>query len=293
VLADRTKNIVFIALGMISLLLVHYLQLLFKKDVQLDISSLHIPLLKFFEACLTVIFLLWVSKKCIDWIKQRMNVVALHPSNQVLIVNMLNIFRYFILFLFFIRSLDISLTTFAFLSGGLAVGIGFGIQKIASNFISGIIVLFDKSIMVGDLLQVDENTIGFLKSTGAIYTLIQTIDGRTVLIPNEALITNRLTNLTYETSNSRLTINVDVHHSNDLEKVKNILTTVAKQHPHVCLDKEILCSITKFAKDNMHLELQFWVEDVVKDGVSTKSEVIFEIWKQFKEGGIKDYSLDC
>ena len=131
-------------------------------------SNIKVSVFKLIQAIAVGFFLFWGAQKVIEWIKDQLQEVKLHPSNRVLIINTISILIYILGFLFILNLLGINLTTIGFLSGGLVLGIGFGIQKIASNFISGIIILFEKSIEVGDMLQIDDSTRGFLKNTGAI-----------------------------------------------------------------------------------------------------------------------------
>lgn len=215
-----------------------------------------------------------------------MEQVKMHPSNRALITNTITILVYAVGILIVLRMLNIDLTAFAFLSGGLAIGVGFGMQKIASNFISGIIILFEKSVEVGDLLQIDENTRGFLRDTGAIYTLIQALDGRNILIPNESLITNRVVSLTHKGKKGRLMIDLGVSYNSDIHRVKEILLECVQNHPAVVDHERTTCILTKFGEHSIDFSLRFWIQDITKGALITKSDIMFDIWDQFKKHGI-------
>ena len=194
---------------------------------------------------------------------------------------------YFLAFLLVLGVLGIDLTALTVFSGALGIGIGFGLQKIASNFISGIILLFEKSVEEGDLIELGDGTSGFVRETGARYTRIETFNGHETMVPNEDFITNRVTNWTFSNSRGRVDINVGVAYGTDLDFAARLITEAAQEHPR-CMDTPVAeCFLVDFADSSVNFTLYFWVEDVAEGRIRPRSEVMFAIWRKFKENDIE------
>ena len=257
--------------------------------LNVDLASLSITPGKVIQAVLFAIFFMWLANYIVDLFKRYAQSLKIHPSNRVLLVNSFNTSIYFLIFLLFIGVLGIRLTHFAaltFLSGTIAVVIGFGFQRISSNFISGIILLFEKSIKVGDLLQLDEKTFGYIRNTGAIYTLVEAFDGREILVPNEAFITGRVINWTHSNKSARIEIAFTVSHNADLDIVRTLLMSAAAKHHHCSREKEIRFLIREFTETGILVSVDFWIDDVTLGRNTVRSEVMFSIWRSLKDHGI-------
>ena len=183
--------------------------------------------------------------------------------------------------------LGIDLTAFAVVGGAIGIGIGFGLQKITSNFISGLILLFEKSVEEGDLIELNDGTIGYVRSTGARYTLIETFESREIMIPNEDFITNRVTNWTFSNSQGRIEINIGVAYGSDLDQVSEILINAAKEHPRCSKQPAADSFLVDFGDNSINFTLYFWVDDIVEGLKRPKSDVLFSIWRKFKDNNIE------
>jgi small-conductance mechanosensitive channel len=183
--------------------------------------------------------------------------------------------------------LGIDLTALAVFSGDLGIGIGFGLQKVTSNFISGIIILFEKTVQNDDLIELNDGTLGFLRNTGSRASLIETYDGKEVMVPNEDLITNRVINYTHSNKKARIKINIGVSYDCDLEKAQKLILEAAKEHPRTTKDPEALCFLEEFADSSVNFILLFWVNDVIEGRYGPRSDVLFSIWNKFKENNIE------
>ena len=180
------------------------------------------------------------------------------------------------------------MTTFAVLGGAIGVGIGFGLQKIASNFISGIILLFEKSVEVGDWIEIENSNIfGVIKHFASRHTLIECFDGKEIMVPNEDFIIGRVTNWTYSNNRARIEINVGVAYNSDLEKVKDVMTSCAYENPRCLNYPEVECYVTQFGEYDIKFTLYFWVSDITGGRMSAKSDVMMRIWKRFQENNIR------
>lgn len=236
---------------------------------------------------LAIIALFWVAKFIVTAMDNRLRRVrSLHVSNRVLIMKFFQIFLYFIAFLIGLQMLGVDLTAFSVLGGALGVGIGFGLQKIASNFISGIILLFEKSVSVDDLVELADGTSGFIRQTAARYTLLETLDGKEIFIPNEEFITQQVTTLTHSSTRGRVEIQVGVAYNTDLDFALKTLIQAAATCERCLNDPAPLAFVTAFGDSAINLVLHFWVENVADGRMGPKSDVMIEIMRRFNENGI-------
>lgn len=179
----------------------------------------------------------------------------------------------------------IDLTALAVFGGALGVGIGFGLQRIASNFISGFILVFDRSIRPGDVISIGEK-FGWVVALHARYVVVRNRDGVDTLIPNENLITTEVINWSYSDPNVRLKIPVSVSYRDDVERAMAIILDIAREHPRVIADPEPVCRLTMFGDHGIHLEARVWVADPQAGFGSVSSDINLAIWRRFKQEGI-------
>jgi small-conductance mechanosensitive channel len=166
------------------------------------------------------------------------------------------------------------------------VGIGFGLQKITSNFISGLILLFEKSVEEGDLIELNDGTVGFVRNTGARYTLVETFDSKDIMVPNEDFITNRVTNWTFKNSSARVETRISVAYDSDVEAVRNLILSTALEHNRCCSDPAPQCHLDAYGADGLEFVLYFWVADVTLGRMDVKSDILRALWQKFKAQGI-------
>jgi small-conductance mechanosensitive channel len=211
---------------------------------------------------------------------------TLSPSVQVLLSKSLKIVLVSIAVLVAVRSVGIELGALAVLGGALGLGVGFGLQKIVSNLISGVILLVDKSIKPGDIISVS-GTYGWVTALGGRYVSVVTRDGVEHLIPNETLISERVENWTHTQRRTRLKLDVGVHHESDLKQVIAICEDAARATTRVLPDPEPKCLFIEFGDSALKLQLRFWIGDAQNGVQNVKSDVLIEIWQRFKQQGIR------
>ncbi len=196
--------------------------------------------------------------------------------------------KFFLLALAFLIALDsvgFSLSSLAVFSGALGVGLGFGLQRIASNFISGFILIGDRSIKPGDIITIGTK-FGWVEEMRARYVVVRNRDGEENLIPNENLITSEVINWSYTDANVRLRVPVQISYDDDPEQAMAILAEAAKVSPRVLMDPAPSVRLMKFADSGIQLELRVWYNDP-QNGVGTiRSEINLAIWRGFKQAGI-------
>jgi small-conductance mechanosensitive channel len=181
-------------------------------------------------------------------------------------------------------AVGINLSALALFSGAAGVGIGFGLQKIVANFISGIILLVDKSVKPGDLVTIGDSS-GRISAMKTRYISVAAGDGREFLIPNEDLVTQKVTNWTYTDKNTLVKVNFGVNYEADPRLVCKLAVEIAAASPRIIKQKPPNCILVEFAEAGMKFSLTFWVPD--PDGMdNVKSDVMLSLWDAFKREGI-------
>lgn len=181
--------------------------------------------------------------------------------------------------------LGIDLTVLSVFGGALGVGIGLGLQRIASNYLSGFIILLDRSIRIGDLITVDKYR-GSVTQISTRFTVLKALDGVESIIPNETLVNTPVQNLSFTNRENRLTTRVTVAYDSDLDLVKSILQAAAAAHPRVINEPAPMVYLIEFAADGLELELGFWIQDPEGGSLNVRSELNFAIWREFRAQGI-------
>src|SRR6202007_3048363 len=191
-------------------------------NVAITIGNLRLSVLLVLKGAFIVAILLWIAHGLARVIGTRLQrVTALSPSVQVLSTNLIRIALVSVALLIGLNAVGIDLTAFAVFSGAVGVGVGFGLQKIVSNFVSGIILLLERSIKPGEWIEVG-STYGSVTYLGARYTAVRGRDGKEYLIPNENLIANQVINWSYSSLLVRLDVKFGVAYSSDLHAVRDL-----------------------------------------------------------------------
>lgn len=180
----------------------------------------------------------------------------------------------------------IDLTTLSVFGGALGVGLGFGLQKIAANYISGFIILLDRSIRLGNLISV-EGQRGIVQRITTRYTLLRSQSGIEMIVPNEMLVASVITNETFSDTKVRIAIQVQVAYGTDLEQAMSLLVEAARSQPRVLADPEPKAFVIGFAESGIDLELGFWIADPEEGSLSIKSDIHLAIWRAFQAAGIQ------
>ena len=207
------------------------------------------------------------------------------PSMQVLAIKFLQVLLFGAAFFLGLRIVGVDLTGLAVLSGAIGVGLGFGLQKVVSNLVSGIIILLDKSIKPGDVISLGE-TFGWINSLGARYVSVVTRDGKEYLIPNEDLITGQVVNWSHSNEFVRLDIYFGTAYSDDPHKVREIAVNAAKSVDRVLSFKAPVCHIVGFGDSSVDYILRFWIRDPTGGLTNIRGNVYLALWDAFQEHGI-------
>jgi small-conductance mechanosensitive channel len=233
-----------------------------------------------------LIVALWLTNIASNFAESRINrSTDLTPSIQVLLVKMIRMGLMVLAIAITLGAVGINLSALAVFSGAVGVGIGIGLQKIVANFISGIILLADKSVKPGDLVTIGDNT-GRISAMKTRYISVAAGDGREFLIPNEDLVTQKVTNWTYTDKNTLVKVTFGTNYEADPRLVCKLAIDVAATAKRAIKGKPPSCLLTEFAEAGMKFSLTFWIAD--PDGMdNVKSEVMLALWDAFKREGIR------
>lgn len=283
----------FIALIIIPVTALHLLGLWdplagLMEDVKFHIGEMEFSLYLVLKTLATLVALFWVAgfiTRVTDRRLRRMR--RMHASSRALIMKIFQILLYFIVILVGMRLLGLDITALSVFGGALGVGLGFGLQKVASNFVSGLILLFEKSVEVDDWVEMTDGTGGFVRQIHARHSVIELFDGREVLIPNEDFITQRIINYTLSNRRGRIEIPVNIGYDTDAELAMRLMVEAACSHPECLKDPEPVCFALRFGEHALQLELHFWIPDVTTGRLPPRSAVTLAVHKAFRKHGIK------
>ena len=180
----------------------------------------------------------------------------------------------------------IDLTMLSVFGGALGVGLGFGLQKIAANYVSGFIILLDRSIRIGDLIAVDGNK-GQVTKITTRYTVLKGLTGVEAIVPNEVLVSSVVQNESYTDPRVRISLPVQVGYAADIERAMALLVAAAAAQPRVLSDPAPSALVVAFADSGIDLELGFWIADPANGVGPVRSAINLAIWKAFKAEGIE------
>jgi small-conductance mechanosensitive channel len=252
------------------------------------VGSVRLSALLALKTLAFLLFGIWAAIAVSDFIERRLSSEAdLTPSIQVLIGKLARVALITVAILIVISSVGIDISALALFSGAVGVGVGFGLQKVVSNLVSGIILLADKSIKPGDVISVGDS-FGWVTTMGARYTSVITRDGREHLIPNEDLITHRVLNWSHFSDNVRLDVNFSVGATCNPHVVRGLAVQAAASVPRVIEDPAPVCHLTGFGpQSTLDFILRFWIDDPVEGVTNIRGLVLLALWDALTRAGIE------
>tara|TARA_B100000519_G_C14250958_1_gene442379 strand:+ start:395 stop:1780 length:1386 start_codon:yes stop_codon:yes gene_type:complete len=211
---------------------------------------------------------------------------SVSPALQVLALKLIKLVVAVAAIMLAISSMGVNLSAFAFLGGAIGLGLGFGFQKVISNLISGVILLGDRSIKPGDVIEVDQ-TYGWINTLGARYTSVITRDGTEHLIPNEMMITEKVVNWSFSDEKVRLKIPFGTSYDSDPRQVMKLVLESAEEHPRVLDKPGPVVRLMGFGDSGVDFELRIWIRDPSAGVNNVRSDLYLGIWDTFKEHNIE------
>ncbi|MCY4336919.1 MAG: mechanosensitive ion channel [Litoreibacter sp.] len=226
----------------------------------------------------------WSNRQSTDYISQQ----EIRPSLRTLLIKVVEFAIFGAAFLILMNVMGINLSALAILGGAIGVGLGFGLQKIASNFISGVILLLEGQATVGDYVELDGGEQGKIVKMMARAAILETFDGRWIVVPNEDFITTRVVNYSDSGSANRYEAPFSVTYETDINRVPDIVEKAVATHPGV-LDKPYPpdCELRGFGESGVDFACEFWVNGLDDGDNKFTSDVLFLIWNALKAEGIE------
>ena len=255
-------------------------------NIAFSMGAMRISLLLVVQAVL-ILGVLWIAARFMSQTaRSRITGNAdISPSMQVLAVKAMQLLFYGMAVFVGLKAIGIDLTGLAVLSGAIGVGLGFGLQKVVSNLVSGIILLLDKSIKPGDVISLGD-TFGWINSLGARYVSITTRDGKEYLIPNEDLITGQVVNWSHSNDFVRLDIYFGTAYRDNPHDVRKIAIEAAMAVPRVLASRPAVCHIVGFGDSSVNYILRFWISDPTGGLTNIRGNVFLALWDAFATNGI-------
>jgi len=256
-------------------------------NITFKIGAQKLSLLVMIQAVFAIFIAILVAMTISKFIENKLlKTSQLDPNARVMLGKVFRIFLYFVAVVVSLSSIGINLTFLSVLGGAFGVGLAFGLQKIASNYVCGFIILMDKSIHIGDILLVGEHY-GVVTLIRSRYTVLRKLDGIEVIIPNETLISENIINHSFSDRKARISIEVQISYKSSVDKAFEIMLSAAKSEKRVLKDPEPATYLRGFGDSGIDLLLSFYIVDPEEGSWGLKSDINRKIWKKFQEEGIE------
>ncbi len=256
-------------------------------SIALTLGSARVSVIGVIKAGLVLAALLWVAKLAAQMIENRLEgSTTISPSARVLLSKTVRVVLVIVAVFAALDSIGIDLTALTVFSGAVGLGVGFGLQKVISNLISGVILLMDKSVKPGDVIAIGD-TFGWINSLSARYVSVITRDGIEHLIPNEELISQPVENWSYSNTLVRFRMPIGISYESDVVSAMALTVEAAKTVERVRDDPIPVCRLMNFGDNAIELELRIWISDPQAGVANVRSEVLLNIWTLFRENGIE------
>ena len=255
--------------------------------ISVSISGLKISIYGIIRSIVYFGVIFKVATLLMSFISQRIDQSEdLNPTIKVLMVKAINVIVFVFASILFINVLGIDLGSLALFTSALGVGIGFGLQKVVANLISGVTLLLDNSLKPGDIIEVADQ-FGTVKVMGSRYTSIVTIEGKEHLVPNEYFISNEVVNWSHSNKLVRQSVNVGVSYNSDIHQVMKLLEDSAKKVDRILKRPKAIIQLVEFGDSSVNFVVQFWINDPQKGIMNVKSDLLIHIWDAFKSNNIE------
>ena len=251
-----------------------------------SIGEVRLSALLLIKTVALLVGLTWLATNTGNFVETRIKQMSdLTPSLQVLMGKFVKIFLVIMAIIVALNSVGMDLTVFAVFSGAIGVGLGFGLQKVVSNFISGVIILLDKSIKPGDTISLGE-TFGWIRELRSRFVSVVTRDGREFLIPNEDFITEKVINWSFTDKLVRLDVDFGVSYDSDPHLVSKLAIEAAESVERVSNIKRPVCWMTEFGDSSLNFRTRFWISDPQNGLTNIRGMVMLALWDAFKANNV-------
>ena len=260
----------------------------FLDSVSLAVGNIRISLFMLAKAAIAGAFFFWLGRLSNDaGQKVIRKQESLDAPTRELFAKLFEIALFMLIFILLMQVMGLDLTALTVFGGALGVGLGFGLQQIASNFISGIIILLERSIGVGDYIELENGKAGILKQLNMRSSTLETFDGKEIMVPNEKFITTQFINWTRDDPRQRYEVEFSVSYDTDLHAIPPVIEKAVASHPRVLQDPEkVDCELRGFGSNGVEFAVEFWVSGLDDGKNKFSSDVLFLVWDALKENNI-------
>ena len=260
----------------------------FLDGVALEAGNVRISLYLLFKAAVAGGILFWLGRISSNAGQKAIRAQqALDVPTRELFAKLFQTILFVFLFIMLLQVLGLDLTALTVFGGALGVGLGFGLQQIASNFISGMILLLERSVSVGDYIELDDGKAGILKELNMRSSTLETFDGKEINVPNETFITTRFVNWTRDDPRQRYEVEFSVAYDTDLHSVPPAVEAAVLKHPRVLTEpEEPDCELRGFGDSGVNFAVEFWVDGLDDGPNKFSSDVLFLVWDALKEADV-------
>jgi len=258
----------------------------FLDSLSMSFGEMRFSVLGLIKGAIALGILFWVFSLLESATKKRIDGLGnITPSAKVLLKKFLRVVLIILAVLVAMDAVGIDLTALAVFSGAIGIGLGFGLQKVAANLVSGVILLLDRSVKPGDVISLGD-TYGRIDKLGGRYVSVITRDGTEHLIPNEELITQRVENWSFSDTNVRQRAMIGVDYSTDIKLAMRLCEEAAAETPRIVKSPAPKCLLREFADSSVNIELRFWVNDAENGLGNVRSDVLIRVWDKFHQEGV-------
>lgn len=275
------------AIGLLDEAIVHM------ESVSFEIGNIHLTLYTVVRTIVFGIVLFWLGRISNN-AGQRVirSSQTLDTSTQEIVAKLFQIGVFVLIFVILLQVMGIDVTTLVVFGGAVGVGLGFGLQQIAANFISGIIILIDRTIVIGDYIELEDGRAGRLRELNMRSGTLETFDGKDIMVPNERFITSAFTNWTHNNKKQRYSLTFSVAYNTDLEAMFEVIKPVIASHPMVLSGDDLPLSerpdaeIESFGDSGINILVEFWMEGIDDGDNRVGGDLLMMIWTTLKANGI-------
>lgn len=257
------------------------------ESVEFNIGKSTVNLLLVLQGLLTIVVTIFMALYLGRILENKlMRVEQVDPGMRFMLTKVMRVILLFIAVLVGLSAVGLDLTLLSVFGGALGVGLGFGLQRIASNYVCGFIILLDKSIKLGDIVTIDVHY-GVVRDLRTRYLVLQKLDGTEVIIPNETTVISPVINHSFTDRNTRVLMPLQVAYKSDLDLVLRLMVEAARTQPRVLVMPEPAALVKGFGDNGVDLTLSVWITDAEQGTARLQSEIYLEIWRLFKLHGVE------
>lgn len=268
--------------------------ILILEDISIEAGNVSVSAYGFLRVLVFGLLLFWLGRVSNNFgkaiIKKQ---VALDVPTKEVFTKLFEVTLFCIIILLLLNIMGINLTTLAVFGGALGVGIGLGLQSIASNFVSGIIILLDKSLTIGDYVELDNGQTGFVREFRMRYAVLETYDGKDLLVPNEMFIQNLLVNWSHKDPKQRYRVDFSVPYATDIRPMVEFIKVAVADHSQVISGLDVPfeerpdCEIDSFGDSGINMFVEFWMEGIDDGKNRVGGDLLLIIFETLRENGIE------